>query len=163
MYAFKVTSFNYLRGFIEEMGVSRGLSTYPFSLLDQHLRKNIISRWEKECLQRNFAIGQLRFKSIGFKLPRVLIFYLLVKFIYSEKVTKFCKIFTLILSYVVPVKSKVEILQNFVAFLEYMNFTTLQARTTLSFEEDTTGKLTVKASVFFNCRRNRQTLPFWTA
>jgi hypothetical protein len=42
MYAFKVTSFNYLRGFIEEMGVSRGLSTYPFSLLDQHLRKNII-------------------------------------------------------------------------------------------------------------------------
>ena len=29
----------------------------------------------------------------------------------------------LLLSYVVPVKSKVDILQNFVAFLEYMNFT----------------------------------------
>ena len=50
------------------------------------------------------------------------IIYLLVKFIHSEKATKFCEIFTLLLSYVVPVKSKVEILQNFVAFSEYMNF-----------------------------------------
>ena len=33
------------------------------------------------------------------------------------------KISTLLLSYVVPVKSKVEISQNFVAFSEYMNFT----------------------------------------
>ena len=33
------------------------------------------------------------------------------------------EISTLLLSYVVPVKSKVEILQNFVAFSEYMNFT----------------------------------------
>ena len=32
-------------------------------------------------------------------------------------------IFTLLLSYIVPVKSKVKILQNFVAFYEYMNFT----------------------------------------
>ena len=45
-----------------------------------------------------------------------------VKFIYSEKAAKFCKISTLLLSFVVPVKSKVEILQNFVAFSEYMNF-----------------------------------------
>ena len=43
-------------------------------------------------------------------------------FIYSEKVTKFCAIFTLLLSYVVPVKSKVKLSQNFVAFSEYMNF-----------------------------------------
>ena len=34
----------------------------------------------------------------------------------------FCKITTLDLSHVVPVKSTVEILQNFVAFSEYMNF-----------------------------------------
>ena len=47
----------------------------------------------------------------------------LLKFIYSEKATKFCEISTLFLSYVVPVKSKVEILQNFVAFSEYMNIT----------------------------------------
>ena len=45
-----------------------------------------------------------------------------VKFIYSEKTTKFCKTYTLFLSYVVPVKSKLEISQNFVAFSEYMNF-----------------------------------------
>ena len=41
---------------------------------------------------------------------------------YSKKATKFCEIFTLLLPYVVPVKSKVKISQNFVAFSEYMNF-----------------------------------------
>ena len=47
---------------------------------------------------------------------------LLLKFIYSEKATKFCEIFSLLLSYVVPVKSKVKISQHFVAFSEYINF-----------------------------------------
>ena len=46
----------------------------------------------------------------------------LLKFIYSEKATKFCENSTLLLSYVVPVKSKVETSQNFVAFSEYMNY-----------------------------------------
>ena len=47
----------------------------------------------------------------------------LLKFIYySEKATKSCEIFLLLLSYVVPVNSKVKISQNFVAFSEYMNF-----------------------------------------
>ena len=41
---------------------------------------------------------------------------------YSEKTTKFCEISTLDLSYVVMVKSTVEISQDFVAFSEYMNF-----------------------------------------
>jgi hypothetical protein len=41
---------------------------------------------------------------------------------YSEKARKFYEIFTILLSYLVPVKSKVKILQNFVAFSEYMNF-----------------------------------------
>ena len=45
-----------------------------------------------------------------------------LKFIYSEKTTKFCEISTLLLSYVGPVKCKVEISQNFVAFSGYMNF-----------------------------------------
>ena len=58
-----------------------------------------------------------------------------LKFIYSEKATKFCKISTLLLSYVVPVKSKVEISQNFVAFSEYMNFN--QKRTSWSFRNST--------------------------
>ena len=43
-------------------------------------------------------------------------------YLYSEKATKFCEIFILLFSYVVPVKSKVKISQNFVAFSEYMNF-----------------------------------------
>ena len=46
----------------------------------------------------------------------------LLKFIYSEKATKCCKISPVDLSYVVPVKSTVEISQNFVAFSKYMNF-----------------------------------------
>ena len=46
-----------------------------------------------------------------------------LKIIFSEKATKFFEISTLLLSYVEPVKSKVEISQNFVAFSEYMNFT----------------------------------------
>ena len=50
-----------------------------------------------------------------------------VKFIYSEKATKFWEIFTLLLSYAVPFKSKAKISQNFVAFSEYMNFTTVGA------------------------------------
>ena len=45
-----------------------------------------------------------------------------IKFIYSEKATKFFEISTLLLSYVVTVKIKGEISQNFVAFSEYMNF-----------------------------------------
>ena len=36
--------------------------------------------------------------------------------------TTFCEISTLLLAYVVPVKSKVEISQKFVAFSEYRNF-----------------------------------------
>ena len=37
--------------------------------------------------------------------------------------TRFCEISNLDLSYIVKVKSTVEISQNFVAFSEYMNFT----------------------------------------
>ena len=49
-----------------------------------------------------------------------------LNFIYSEKVTKFWEISTVDLSYVVPVIFRVEILQNFVAFSEYMNFNNLE-------------------------------------
>ena len=45
---------------------------------------------------------------------------------YSKKATKFYEISTLLLSYVVPVKSKVKISQNFVAFSKYMNFNNFQ-------------------------------------
>ena len=50
-----------------------------------------------------------------------------LKFIYSEKATKFYEIFPLLLTTVHTVKSKEKISQNFVAFSEYMNFTTDQA------------------------------------
>ena len=50
-----------------------------------------------------------------------------LKFIYSEKATNLCKISAVDLSYVITVKSTVEILQNFVAFSEYMNFTWTKA------------------------------------
>ena len=46
----------------------------------------------------------------------------LIKFIYSEKATKFCEIFPLLLTVCTVVKSKGKISQNFVAFSEYMNF-----------------------------------------
>ena len=44
---------------------------------------------------------------------------------YSERATKFCEISTVDLSYILPVKSTAEILQTFVAFSEYKNFTLL--------------------------------------
>ena len=46
----------------------------------------------------------------------------MLKFIYSEKDTKFCEISTIDLNFTTKDKSTVEILQNFVAFSEYMNF-----------------------------------------
>ena len=49
-----------------------------------------------------------------------------LKFIYSEKATKFCEIFPLLLTTEHTVKSKGEISQNFAAFSEYMNFNVLQ-------------------------------------
>ena len=51
------------------------------------------------------------------------------KFIHSEKATKFCEVFTLLLTGTTQDKSKVEISQNFVAFSEYMNFTNKQSMT----------------------------------
>ena len=45
-----------------------------------------------------------------------------LKFIYSEKATKFSEIFILLLTVCTVVKGKVKISQNFVAFSEYINF-----------------------------------------
>ena len=45
-----------------------------------------------------------------------------LKFIYSEKAAKFCKIFPLLLTVCTVVKSKGKISQNFLAFSEYLNF-----------------------------------------
>ena len=45
-----------------------------------------------------------------------------LKFIYSEKATKFCQISTLLLSVCTVDQCNVEIWQNFVAISEYMSF-----------------------------------------
>ena len=50
-------------------------------------------------------------------------YFFYIKFICSEKATKFWEIFPLLLTTVHTVKSKGKISQNFVAFSEYMNFT----------------------------------------
>ena len=65
-------------------------------------------------LFRGRAVGRL--KNTG---GRQVAIQGLLDFIYSEKATKFCKNFTLLLSYVVPVKSKVKISHNFVALLKW--------------------------------------------
>ena len=62
---------------------------------------------------------------------------ILLKFMYSEKATKFCEIFTLLLTACTEVKSQMKILQNFVAFPKYMkfnqNFTRISLDTSPSF------------------------------
>ena len=57
-----------------------------------------------------------------------------LKFKYSEKATNFCEISTVDLSYVVTVKSTVDISQNFVVFSEYMNFDIGSRRIHVDFE-----------------------------
>ena len=52
----------------------------------------------------------------------ILSIFSLVKFVYCEKATKFCEIFSLLLTVCTVVKSKVKVSQNFTAFSEYMNF-----------------------------------------
>ena len=76
----------------------------------------IFSKWKIDGFEKMTFFNPLIFNSNFF------LFHPHVKSIYSEKATKFCEIFTLLFSYVVPVKSKVKISQNFVAFSEYMNF-----------------------------------------
>ena len=70
--------------------------------------------WQGEIgLQCSNVTSVVEFEWAG---PTVCANPVTVKLIYSEKATKFCEIFTLLLSYAVPVKSKVKISQNVVAF-----------------------------------------------
>ena len=65
----------------------------------------------------------MRFEKITINNHAVMfILNVFVKFLFSEKATKFCVISTVDLSYVVMVKSTVEISKQFVTFSEYMNF-----------------------------------------
>ena len=62
------------------------------------------------------------YKKVLYQLFLVYELVWMIKFVYSEKATKFCEISTLLLSTVHTDKSKVEISKNFVAFSEYTNF-----------------------------------------
>ena len=75
----------------------------------------------------------------------------ILKFIYSEKATKFWEIFTLLLTVCSVVKSKVMISQNFVAFSEYMNFIIAAMIVEIKFKI----KLPLNSSFFLNwCNAN---------
>ena len=71
-------------------------------------------------------------------------YFVVLKFIYSEKATNFCEISTVDLSYVVTVKSTVEISQKFVAFSEYMNFTNAFGRKLKHWNECCSWALTIQ-------------------
>ena len=70
--------------------------------------------WEWELI---FGRSVKAISSSGIRSP-----WLQVKFIYSEKATNFCEISTEDLTGTTYDKSMVKILQNFVAFLEYIYF-----------------------------------------
>ena len=72
-----------------------------------------------------------------------------IKFIYSEKATKFCEISNLDLSCVVTVKSTLEISQNFEAFSEYMNFIETLALNSEHLREFLISRLNFEKKVVF--------------
>ena len=91
----------------------------------------------KSTLAPSYLLSEIQF---GWKIPALLNWIkawgfgknnigIKSSYTYSEKAKKFCEISTVDLSYVVTVKSTVEISQNFVAFSEYMNFSTTQLLT----------------------------------
>ena len=70
---------------------------------------------------KSIQCGEI-FSKRAFSFQYTCFFTRYLKFIYSEKATKFCEIFPLLLTTVDTVKSKGKISQNFVAFSEYMYF-----------------------------------------
>ena len=100
----------------------------PISVTEYRRQFGSIVHMYQACMHVGKRSALVRSKYIIFKKERKSVckllweISLLLKFIYSEKATKFFKISTIDLSYAVPVKSTVEILQIFVAFLEYKNF-----------------------------------------
>ena len=82
---------------------------------------NLVNNIDKEETERTIAKYKESNKQFIKKNQYVAQIYL--KFIYSEKATKFCEIFPLHLTVCTVVKCKGKISQNFVAFSEYMSFT----------------------------------------
>ena len=73
----------------------------------------------------NYILSNLVLKAVTFLAFQSLFSissWLVLKFMYPEEAKNFCEIFTLLLTTLHTVKSKVKIPQNFVVFSEYMNF-----------------------------------------
>ena len=70
--------------------------------------------WEKSFILTNKIYVMIRWKKnwIIIQIFNIRQSNFIIKFIYSEKATKFCEIFTLLLTVSTVVKSKVKILQN---------------------------------------------------
>ena len=79
-------------------------------------------------------------------------FFVTVKFIYSEKASKFYEIFTLLLTVYTVVKRKVKISQNFETFSEYMNFKILA---TIWMKSDFNGNYVKADKSFANLKEER--------
>jgi hypothetical protein len=111
------------------------LSGVPYSLTSFLTRSFFAASYSKAALVEGFfTAGYLVILQFFFTRFHNFIEFLIggwtqkranLKFIYSEKATIFCKISTLLLTVCTVVGSKVEILQNFVAFSEYINLTFL--------------------------------------
>ena len=84
------------------------------------------SRWRWPWMESRISWYQWR-RERGqlFRYTFRLFFLVYLKFIYSEKATKFCEFFTLLLTVCTVLKSKVKISQNLVTFSKYMKFTSL--------------------------------------
>ena len=108
--------------------LGRPVKDLPSSKVNDKLRLDLDSIWESIFGTKASDVGgQNQTEMINEKI-RIRWGYNIrkanfLKFIYSEKPTKFCEISNVDLSYVVPVKSRLEILQNFMAFSKYVNFT----------------------------------------
>ena len=84
------------------------------------------SVWVNATEKKNYGIFRKFCKIKIFSIPRNHFENFqrsILKFIHSEKATKFCEIFTLLLTGTTKDKSKMKNSQNFVAFSDYMNFT----------------------------------------
>ena len=82
---------------------------------------SFVKKWRRAKKWLEVVVKRL-FVSFGTPSMRNWYWKPLVKFICSEKATKLCYIFPLLLTACYVVKSKGKILQNFVAFSKYLNF-----------------------------------------
>ena len=102
---------------------SKSLFQDSFRLIFWAMRKMHHTFWEKATFKKFAIVSIALITTLCILSLHYLIFLFawLIKFIYSEKATKFCKVSISLLTGTTEDKSKVDILQNFVVFSECMN------------------------------------------